>query len=230
VEDGRLTEIFLELQEQGANNINLVTGGAYIPHIIRSVEKARVQGLSIPVLYNTGSYENVDSLKALEGIVDIYLPDFKFMDEALAARYCRAADYAEVAKAAVAEMVRQQPALSFYDKKAADGTAEHLMGKGVMVRQLLLPGQLHDGKMILRYLFETYGNRIAYSLMSQYTPLPHVKDYPELTDRVSCEAYEAYIEFAEKLGIAKGYTQEREVAEESFIPHFDGEGVFRPKN
>jgi putative pyruvate formate lyase activating enzyme len=226
VEDGRLAEIFLELQEQGANNINLVTGGAYIPHIIRGVEKARAQGLSIPILYNTGSYEKVDSLKALEGIVDIYLPDFKFMDEAVAARYCRAADYAAVAKAAIAEMVRQQPALSFYEKKKTDGAdTERLLEKGVMVRQLLLPGQLHDGKRILRYLFDTYGNRIAYSLMSQYTPLPHVKDYPELTERVSCEAYEAYIEFAGKLGIATGYTQEREVAKESFIPHFGGEGV-----
>jgi putative pyruvate formate lyase activating enzyme len=94
-----------------------------------------------------------------------------------------------------------------------------------MVRQLLLPGQLHDAKQILRYLFDTYGNRIAYSLMSQYTPLPHVKDYPELMGRVSVEAYEAYIAFAGKLGIAVGYTQEREVAEESFIPLFDGEGV-----
>jgi putative pyruvate formate lyase activating enzyme len=226
VEDGRLAEIFLELQEQGANNINLVTGGAYIPHIIRSVEKARAQGLSIPILYNTGSYEKVDSLKALEGIVDIYLPDFKFMDEAVAARYCRAADYAAVAKDAIAEMVRQQPTLSFYEKMKTDGAdTERLLEKGVMVRQLLLPGQLHDGKRILRYLFDTYGNRIAYSLMSQYTPLPHVKDYPELTERVSCEAYEAYIEFAGKLGIAIGYTQEREVAKESFIPHFGGEGV-----
>jgi putative pyruvate formate lyase activating enzyme len=226
VEDGRLAEIFLELEEQGANNINLVTGGAYIPHIIGSVEKARAQGLSIPILYNTGSYEKVDSLKALEGIVDIYLPDFKFMDEAIAARYCRAADYAPVAKAAIAEMVRQQPALSFYEKKTADGHGtEHLLEKGVMVRQLLLPGQLHDAKQILRYLFDTYENRIAYSLMSQYTPLPHVKDYPELMGRVSVEAYEAYIAFAGKLGITVGYTQEREVAEESFIPLFDGEGV-----
>jgi putative pyruvate formate lyase activating enzyme len=210
VEDGRLAEIFLELEEQGANNINLVTGGAYIPHIIRSVERARAQGLILPILYNTGSYEKVDSLKALEGIVDIYLPDFKFMDEAIAARYCRAADYAPVAKAAIAEMVRQQPTLSFFEKKTADGKAtELLLKKGVMVR----------------YLYDTYDNRIAYSLMSQYTPLPHVKDYPELTKRVSVEAYEAYIAFAQKLGITIGYTQEREVAKESFIPLFDGEGV-----
>lgn len=105
----RLVEIFLELQEQGANNINLVTPGQYVPHIIRAVEQARRQGLAVPIVYNTGSYENVDTIKALEGIVDIYLPDFKYMDPFLAAKYSHASDYPQTAKAAIAEMVRQQP-------------------------------------------------------------------------------------------------------------------------
>lgn len=105
----RLVEIFLELQEQGANNINLVTPGQYVPHIIRAVEQARRQGLAVPIVYNTGSYENVDTIKALEGIVDIYLPDFKYMDPFLAAKYSHAPDYPQTAKAAIAEMVRQQP-------------------------------------------------------------------------------------------------------------------------
>lgn len=231
VEDGRLAEIFLELQEQGANNINLVTPGQYIPHIIYAVESARDQGLAIPVLYNSGGYEKVESLKALEGIVDIYLPDFKYMDSGTAFRYSRAADYPKVAKAAIAEMVRQQPEAEFYDRAPEDGNGgEHLMKRGVIVRHMLLPGQLYDAKRILRYLYDAYGNRIYYSLMSQYTPLAHVQSYPELNRRVSIEAYEAFVRYGIDLGIKNGFTQERGVEKESFIPHFDCEGVLTYKN
>ena len=180
----RLAEIFLELQEQGANNINLVTPGQYIPHIVWSVEQARNQGLKLPIVYNTSSYEKVDSLKQLEGIVDIYLPDFKYWNPEIAARYSHAADYPEVARAAIAEMVRQQPSAEFNSPK--DGELE-IMSKGVIVRQMLLPGQLKDAKQIVKYLYETYGNQIYLSLMSQFTPLAHVKGYPELNRRVSAK-------------------------------------------
>ena len=231
VEDGRLVEIFLELQEQGANNINLVTPGQYIPHIVRAVESARMQGLSLPIVYNTGGYEKVDSLKALEGIVDVYLPDFKYMDPELAGRLSHAPDYPDVAKAAIAEMVRQQPSVEFYEKiSQKDKSMQHLLRRGVMVRQLLLPGQLYDAKKVLHYLYRNYGNRILYSLMSQYTPLPQVKDDPMLNKRVSVEAYDAWIHYADELGIENGYTQERGVEKESFIPHFDCEGVLQHKN
>ncbi len=217
----RLVEIFLELQEQGAHNINLVTPGHYTPHIIWAVEHAREQGLSIPIVCNTGGYELVDTIKRLEGIVDIYLPDFKYSDRAFSQKYSHAPDYPEVAQKAIAEMVRQQPKAVFGE----DG----LLQRGVVVRLLILPGLLHDARRSLRYLYEHYGNQIYYSLMSQYTPLAHVEKYPELQHRVSEEAYMNLVQYALSLGIEHGFTQEREVALESFIPAFDGEGVLPQK-
>lgn len=216
----RLAEIFLELQEKDANNINLVTPGHYVPDIVWSVERARAQGLSIPIVYNTGSYERVETLKQLEGIVDVYLPDFKYFSTEPAARYSKAPDYPEIAKAAIAEMIRQQPVPFFYEKNG-----QELMKKGVIVRQLLLPGQLLDAKKIIRYLHETYGNQIYLSLMSQFTPLPHVENYPELNRKVSRRTYEKYVDYAIALGVEQAFIQEEDVAEESFIPDFDCEGV-----
>ncbi len=230
---GRLLEIFLELQEKGANNINLVTPGQYVPHIIRAVEGARAQGLFLPVIYNTSSYECVDTLKALEGIVDVYLPDFKYMDEKAAAKYSHAPDYPKVAEAAIAEMVRQQPEACFYPegtkpgetlpvKEAEDG---YLIGKGVIVRQLLLPGMLSDARRIVRMLYETYGDSVFISMMSQYTPMKQVNAYPELKKRVTEREYERYVDYAIRIGVEHGFIQEGDVAEESFIPEFHGEGV-----
>lgn len=218
----RLVEIFLELQAKGANNINLVTPGHYVPHIVWVVEQARNQGLQIPIVYNTSSYEKVDTLKQLEGIVDVYLPDFKYWSLELAARYSNAPDYPAVAKAAIAEMVRQQPKATFVYDEQQD---TDLIQKGVIVRQLLLPGQVADAKQIIHYLHETYGNQIYLSLMSQYTPLAHVEKYPELNRKVSRRTYEKYIDYAIQIGVENGYIQEEDVAEESFIPVFDGEGV-----
>ena len=218
----RLVEIFLELQEQGANNINLVTPGQYIPHIVWSVEQARNQGLKLPIVYNTSSYEKVDSLKQLEGIVDIYLPDFKYWSSDLAAKYSHAPDYPEVARMAIAEMVRQQPHPAFFTEQ---DNGIDIMSNGVIARQLLLPGQLQDAKQIVKYLYETYGNQIYLSLMSQFTPLPHVEKYPELNRRVSARTYERYVDYAIGLGVENGFIQEGDVAEDSFIPEFDGEGV-----
>ncbi len=218
----RLAEIFLELQEKEANNINLVTPGQYIPDIVWSVEHARNQGLQIPIVYNTSSYEKVDTLKQLEGIVDVYLPDFKYWDAQLARKYSNAPDYPEVAKKAIAEMVRQQPETIFAYDKEQD---VDLIKNGVIVRQLLLPGQLSDAKNIVKYLYETYENQIYISMMSQYTPLAHVEKYPELNRRVSKRAYEKYVDYALELGVENGFLQEEDVAEESFIPDFNCEGV-----
>ena len=218
----RLAEIFLELQEKGANNINLVTPGHFVPDIIWSVEHAKEQGLRLPIVYNTSSYEQLDTIKALEGIVDIYLPDFKYWSDELAMRYSKAADYPQVAKSAIAEMVRQQPQLKFVFDEEQD---IELIKKGVIVRQLLLPGQLADARQIVKYLYETYGNQIYLSLMSQFTPLPHVADYPELNRKVSRRTYEKLVDYAIEIGVENGYIQEEDVAEESFIPDFDYEGV-----
>lgn len=214
----RLVEIFLELQEKGANNINLVTPGQYVPHIIWAVEQARNQGLKLPIVYNTSSYEKVEILRRLEGIVDIYLPDFKYMSSDIAMKYSKAKDYPEVAKAAIAEMVRQQPNPVFDEETG-------LMKRGIIVRQLLLPNLLEDAKAIVKYLYDTYGDNIYLSLMSQFTPLSNVENYPELNRKVSEKEYEEYVNYAIELGVENGFIQEEDVADESFIPHFDCEGV-----
>lgn len=216
----RLAEIFLELQEKKANNINLVTPGHFVPQIVMALQAAKNQGLVIPVVYNTSSYECVDTIKKLEGLVDIYLPDFKYMDTGLSAKYSHATDYSEVAKKAVGEMVRQTGEAVFLHNDEDD-----LISRGTIVRHLLLPGCVEDSKAVIRYLYETYGNRIYISIMNQFTPLPGVKKYPELNRRVTEEEYEEVVDYAISLGVENGFIQEGETAEESFIPEFDGEGV-----
>lgn len=216
----RLAEIFLELQEKKANNINLVTPGHFVPQMVMALQAAKNQGLVIPVVYNTSSYECVDTIKNLEGLVDIYLPDFKYMDTGLSAKYSHATDYSEVAKKAVAEMVRQTGEAVFLHNDEDD-----LISRGTIVRHLLLPGCVEDSKAVIRYLYETYGNRIYISIMNQFTPLPGVKKYPELNRRVTEEEYEEVVDYAISLGVENGFIQEGETAEESFIPEFDGEGV-----
>ena len=223
----RLAEIFLELQEQKANNINLVTPGQFLPHIIEGVASARMQGLRLPIVYNTGSYEKVDTLKMLEGIVDIYLPDFKYMSAQLAKAYSKAEDYPKMAKAAIAEMVRQQPKPVFQwenparkEKVPVEAVEGAVMTKGVIVRQLLLPGSLADAKKIVLYLHETYGNQIYLSMMSQYTPLNEIPDFPKLNCRVSKHSYMKYIDYALDICLENAFIQETDVAEESFIPDF----------
>lgn len=209
----RLADIFLELQEKGAANINLVTPTHYTPEIITAVRLAQLQGLQLPVVYNCSGYEKADTLKMLEGIVDIYLTDFKYMEEEPARLYSHAADYPAVAKLALAEMVRQQGHPSFGE----DG----MMKRGVIVRHLLLPNHLRNARAVVRYVYETYGNQVYLSLMNQYTPLPHVAHIPELNRRVTRREYERLIDFAISLGVENGFIQEGETAAESFIPDFD---------
>lgn len=213
----RLAEIFLELQEKKAANINLVTPTHYTPEIITAVKKARERGLRLPIVYNCSGYEKVETLRTLEGIVDIYLTDFKYMDGEAAARYSKAPDYPEVAKAALAEMVRQTGASAFHE--------EGMMQKGVIVRHLLLPNHLTNAKAVVSYVYETYGNQVYISLMNQYTPLPQVESYPEINRRVTKREYSRLIDYALSLGVENAFIQEGETAEESFIPEFDYEGL-----
>ena len=213
----RLSDIFIELAGKGANNINLVTPGQYIPDIVWAVSDARRRGMKLPIVYNTSGYENVTELKLLEGIVDVYLPDFKYMDSALSAKYSRAKDYPSVAKQAISEMVRQQPRVVIDD-------ATGLIQKGVIVRQLLLPGHVNDAKAILKYLHDTYQNSIYISMMSQFTPIA-LKAYPEINRTVTRREYERLIDYAIKIGITNAFIQEGDVAKDSFIPAFDCEGV-----
>lgn len=216
----RLSEIFLELQEKGANNINLVTPGHFAPQIVPAIERARNQGLNLPIVYNTSSYENVDSIRKLEGIVDIYLPDFKYMSSSLSKKYSHAPDYGKVAKKVVAEMVRQTGAASFYEKEG-----QELMQRGVIVRHLILPGCKEDSKNIIRYLHDAYGDTIYLSIMNQFTPLKNVEKYPELNRKLTEDEYDEVVDFAIDLGVENGFIQEGETAEESFIPDFNCEGV-----
>lgn len=214
----RLSEIFLELQEKGASNINLVTAGHFIPQVCLALERSKASGLSIPVVYNTGSYEEVSSLRLLEGLVDIYLPDLKYFSSELSAKYSHAPDYFFRASAAISEMLRQVGEPVFDDISG-------LMKRGVIVRHLVLPGQTRDSKKILRYLHEAYGNDIYVSIMNQFTPLVQVAEIPELNRCVTVEEYERILDFADKIGIEQGFRQEGGTASESFIPEFDNEGI-----
>lgn len=213
----RLSDIFMELAGKGANNINLVTPGQYIPDIVWAVNDAKSRGMKLPIIYNTSGYENVTELKLLEGIVDVYLPDFKYMDSTLSARYSRAKDYPSVAKQALSEMVRQQPDVVIDD-------ATGLIQKGVIVRQLLLPGHVNDAKAVLKYLYDTYHDHVYISMMSQFTPIA-LKDYPEINRTVTKREYERLVNYALEIGITNAFIQDGDVAKDSFIPAFDCEGV-----
>jgi len=216
----RLTEIYFELEEQGAENINLVTADHFLPTIAGTIEEAKRQGLRIPFLLNTSSYIKVDTLKRMEGLIDIYLPDFKYIRDKDAIRYSHAPGYVAAAKAAIREMVRQQPECLY---KRESG----LLRRGVVVRHLLLPGLLIQAKLILKYLYQSYGDQIIFSLLNQYTPNPDQLslDYPEINRKVTEYEYHSLMEYAADLGIKNGYIQTGEAASESFIPAFDLRGI-----
>lgn len=227
-----LSAAFLSLQEQGCHNINLVTPSHFVPQIRQALQQTK---LRIPVVYNTSSYECAQTLRQMEGLVDIYLADLKYLDQGLSGKYSHAEDYPETAKAAIAEMVRQTGGITYVralqgteqtsgQKETIPNATEYpdgaLMVRGVIVRHLLLPGQVEEAKRVLRYLYETYGDMIAVSILNQYTPLPHVAAYPELNRKVTDEEYEEVVEFALELGIGHGFLQEGQAASESFIPEF----------
>lgn len=215
----RLAEIFMELQEQGAANLNLVTGAHYVPQIIQALDMARRNGFYIPVVYNSSGFECVKTLRMLKGYVDIYLPDFKYMEEALARDFSKAPKYPETAKAAIEEMVRQTGDCEFDE----DG----YIRKGTIVRHLILPGHTRNSMKVLKYLYETYGDHIYISIMNQYTPIYEQEKYTELNRKVTRREYEKVLDYAMELGIQNGFIQDGETASESFIPAFDYEGVKR---
>jgi len=213
-----LAEIFLKLQGEGANNINLVTASHYVPQVADSIQIARRLGLTIPIVYNTSSYEKPETLRMLDGLVDIYLPDLKYMDAKLAKAYSKAEDYPEIAKGAIKEMYRQAGKPVFDEETG-------LMRKGVIVRHLVMPGAVGNAKAVIDYLYETYGDAIFISLMNQYTPMREFTEYPELNRKVTKREYEKVIQYALDLGIENAFIQEGKTAQESFIPAFDLTGV-----
>ena len=214
ITDDRLYDIFFELKAQGAANINLVTATQYADRVAKVLRRAKRDGLSLPIVYNCGGYESVETLRMLEGLVDVYLPDFKYLSPDLAKRYSHAEDYPTVAKRAIAEMVRQKPFPCF------DGER---MVSGVLVRHLVLPGCVEDSIAILDYLYEEYGDDIYISIMSQYTPPQGMTG--DLARKLTEEEYDRVLTHAKKLGITNGFTQSGESAMESFIPPFDTTGV-----
>ncbi len=213
----RLSEIFLELQTKGANNINLVTPMHYAPQIVSALDSARANGLTLPIVWNTGGWELKESVAAVCDYADIWLTDFKYFNNSLAKDLSDASNYFEVASSALEQMV-MQTGDPVFDNNG-------IMQRGVIVRHLILPGHIDDSKNVLRYLYETYGDKIWISIMNQYTPLCKNEYFPELSRTVSNKEYDEIIDFAIALGIENAFVQEGGTVGESFIPAFDLEGV-----
>ena len=211
----RFSEICLDLQNRGASNINLVTPTHYVPLIIDGIKLAKKNGLKIPIVYNSSGYEKAESIKLLDGIVDIYLPDFKYYSDEYAIKYSGCQNYFRYASESLMEMVRQKGKCIFDD----DGN----MLSGVIVRHLLLPGMEKDSKKILKYLYDTYGDKIYFSIMNQYTPVRTCK-YAELNSKVDNMVYDDIIDYAWNLGIRQAFIQDGETQSESFIPKWDFRG------
>ena len=212
----KLANIMIELQNKGAININLVTPTPHILSIKEAIIKAKQNGLTIPIIYNTGTYETVESLKILDGLIDVYLPDFKYYDNKYALKYSNCPNYLQIATKAISEMYRQVGKVKF-DKKGN-------IQKGVIVRHLLLPALKEDSKKIIKYLYDTYQDNIYLSLMNQYTIIKPLK-YKELNHKVKDKDYNEIIDYAIFLGIKNAYCQLKNTSSKDYIPNFDLEGV-----
>ena len=209
----RLREIYLELINQGAHNINLVTG----THFINAIAKSLEEPLTVPVVYNCGGYESVNSLKLLENKVQIYLPDLKYSDDELAIKYSDAPDYFEIATNAIKEMYRQVGNCEFDE----DG----IMTKGVIIRHLILPNNLDNTKRVIDWVKENFNDgEVLFSLMSQFTPNKTCK-IPELSRRLTQEEYDEIEDYLFNSGVEDGFMQELSSAKEEYIPPFNLEGV-----
>lgn len=213
-----LADTFLSLQEQGAHNIDLVTPTHYAPSIADAIARARTRGLTIPTVWNSSGYESVETLHRLDGLIDIYLPDFKYYSTYYAERYSAAPDYFDIACEAIDEMVRQTGSPVF----DSDG----ILQRGTILRHLMLPGLSGDTKQLLRCASRRWGNAILFSLMRQFTPLSGLSAFPELNRKITDAEYADACETMQTLGL-NGWTQDAESIGESFIPVFDGTGVCR---
>lgn len=223
ISEARLSEIFLELQEKGANNINLVTAGHYVPQVIRALACAKSQGLRIPIVYNSSGYEKAETLRQLEGLIDIYLPDLKYLTPELAAAYSHAPDYPQYAMEAISEMVRQQPQAEFMPEDRTE--VSRSCGAAWLCATFYFLGHVREAKKVVGYLHETYGDQIYISMMNQYTPMSEKFADPNLNRRVTKREYERLLDYAAEIGVENGFYQEGATADESFIPEFDYEGV-----
>ncbi len=205
-----LAGIYIELQGRGANNINLVTASHFLPHVVESVSIGRKNGLTVPVVYNCGGYESPEKIKKLSGVVDVYLPDFKYADERGAAELSHAPDYPVAALAAIDQMVAQQPKCVFDERG--------IIQKGVIIRHLLLPGRVIQSKMAIKRIYERYGDNVYISIMNQYTPMPNQRG--ELCRKVTAAEYKSLILYAAELGLKNAYIQSEDASGEEYIPEF----------
>lgn len=216
----RLADIFLELQDRGAENIDLVNPTHFAPQIISALNKAKERGLRLPIVYNSGGYEKTETLRMFEGLIDIYLPDLKYFDDKLARKLSNAPSYFSIAMAAIAEMVRQT------GKPCFNENGEWLLS-GVIVRHLVLPGCYKDSIEIVKRLGERFGKDILFSLMSQYTPFGKIKTDPEFSKmnrRITTFEYDKVLDAVIEAGLV-GFMQERSSAKEEYTPEFDYEGI-----
>lgn len=218
ISDEKLAQIFLRLQDSGAHNINLVTATQYLPSVLNALDSVK-EKLFIPVVYNCGGYESPDTVKLLRDYVDIWLPDLKYNSSELSLRYSNAANYFETARKAILQMVTQTGRPQF----DSSGT---IMKKGVILRHMVLPGAKEDSLRLLHWMKEELPEGMFYiSLMSQYTPFYHSKDYPEINRRITSYEYNKVLEEAIRLGLDQGFMQEKSSAKEEYTPPFDLEGV-----
>lgn len=211
----RLAEIFIELQNQKVHNINLVSPTPYVPQIIEAIKIAKSNGLSIPIVYNTNSYENLETIKSLNGYIDIYLPDLKYFDDDVAIKYSNAKDYFNTASLAISEMVKQVGQAKF---------DEHgIMKKGVIVRHLIIPGQILQTKRILNWIKQNLPKDTYISIMAQYFPTYKAKDFSEINHKITKQEYNFVTSMLEDF--ENGYIQELGEHEEEYVPNFDLKGV-----
>ena len=208
-----LVDIMFKLESMGALNINLVTPTHYVPLLKEIIILAKEKGLKIPIVYNTSSYEKVETLKELEGLVDIYLPDLKYYSNELGVKYSKANNYFEYATSAINEMYMQVG-----KPRIIDG----IIKKGVIVRHLVLPGHIEDSKKIIKYLYDTYKDNIYISIMNQFTPV-NKTCYYNLNRTLTEEEYDEVVNYAYDIGVRNAFIQEGETCKESFIPRFSSE-------
>ena len=213
----RLCDIFFELKRKGASNINLVTADCYIPKIIPAIARCKEKDINLPFVFNTSSYLKGDSVDMLDGLIDIYLPDLKYMDEKLSYKYSLASDYPRYAVSAIDKMVAQRGKPRF----DSDGN----MKSGVLIRHLVLPGNVLNSKKVIRHIYNSYGDDVYISIMNQYTPFGNLEKFPEINRRVSDDEYKRVVDFALSIGVKNAYIQDGEASCESFIPEFDLRGV-----